>query len=71
MQRLEKKRLSIELAEGVYIDVDVQPVLSGTAVPIPPPKLIARFAVGVDDCSGKSQPMELEILVAVSHRSAD
>lgn len=69
MQRLEEKRVSIDLGEGVYIDVDVRPVFSGPIVPKLPPKMVARLAVGLDDCSGKSSPAELEILVAVSHRS--
>ena len=40
--RVQKKRVSIELGDGVYIDVDVKPVLSGTSVPKPPPKKVAR-----------------------------
>ena len=70
MQRLEKKRVSIDLGQGVFIDVDVQPVLSGPKVPSPPPKMIARLGVGVDDCSGTASPVELEILVSIAHRSA-
>ena len=71
MRTLEKKRVSIELGDGVVIDVDIWPVLSGSVVPKPPPKLIARLAVGIDDCSGKSEPMQLEIEVAVNHRSPE
>lgn len=70
MQRLERKRVSIDLGEGVFIDVDVQPVLSGPVVPRPPPKMVARLKVDVGDCSGRSSPVDLEILVAVNHRSA-
>jgi hypothetical protein len=69
MQRLEDKRVSIDLGDGIFIDVDIRPVLSGPVVPKPPPKMVARLAVGVDDCSGKSPSVELEILVAVNHRS--
>ena len=42
--RVQKKRVSIELGDGVFIDVDIKPVLSGTSVPKPPPKKVARVA---------------------------
>ena len=37
----EKKRLTYELGDGTVIIVDVQPVLSVTTLPKPPPKVRA------------------------------
>lgn len=62
-----ERRISIDLGEGVFIDVDVRPVLSGPSVPKPRPKLLARLVVGVDEYDAV---MNLEIDVAVNHREA-
>ena len=43
--RVQKKRVSIELGDGVFIDVDIKPVLSGTSVPKPPPKASRWFCL--------------------------
>ena len=68
--RVQKKRVSIELGDGVYIDVDVKPVLSGTSVPKPPPKKVARVVVNVGDHGDwKSMQLGLDIEVSVAHRN--
>ena len=63
--RVQKKRVSIELGDGVFIDVDIKPVLSGTSVPKPPPKVV----VNVGDLGDwKSMQLGLDIEVSVAHR---
>jgi len=65
----KKKRVSIELGQGIVIDVDLKPVLSGATVPKPPPKKVARMLVNLDEHgSWRSMSLGLEIEVAVSHR---
>ncbi|GAB3509978.1 hypothetical protein MNQ95_08480 [Pseudoxanthomonas daejeonensis] len=67
--RVQKKRLSIELGDGIVIDVDIKPVLSGTVVPKPPPRKVARVVVNMDDHGDwKSMALGLEIEVSVAHR---
>ena len=67
--RVQKKRVSIELGDGIFIDVDIKPVLSGTAVPKPPPKKVARVVVNMSEHGDwKSMELGLEIEVAIAHR---
>ncbi|MDZ3799482.1 MAG: hypothetical protein U0T03_11865 [Xanthomonadales bacterium] len=65
----EKKRLTYELGDGTVIIVDVQdvqPVLSVTTLPKPPPKVRARMVVGVGDHpEGGPPPLELECTITL------
>jgi hypothetical protein len=64
-----KKRVSIELGNGVVIDVDLKPVFSGTVVPKPPPKKVARVLVNLDEHGDwDTMTLGLDIEVAVSRK---
>lgn len=69
--RIQKRRVSIELGKGVYIDIDIKPVLSGTTVPKPPPQKVARMLVNMGNHGDwKSTSLGLDIQVAVAHRKS-
>ncbi|WP_028916674.1 hypothetical protein [Pseudoxanthomonas sp. J35] len=65
-----ERRISIDLGDGVYVDVDVNDfALSGPVVPKPKPKTIAELVVDVSDPSTDGvTPVKIGFKVAVVHR---
>jgi hypothetical protein len=65
----EEPRVSIDLGDGVYIDIDIQPMMSGPVVPKPRPKLVAELILDVGDpVSGDASPVKVGLKVAIAHR---
>jgi len=68
-RQMQKKRVSIELGQGIVIDVDLKPVYSGVVVQPPPPKKIARVLVNLDEHGDwESMTLGLDIEVAVRRK---
>ena len=65
------RRISIDLGDGVYVDVDVDDfALSGPVVPKPRPKLVANLVLDVGDPVTEAAPaVRIGIKVAVVHRT--
>ncbi|UWX04190.1 hypothetical protein H1235_02155 [Pseudoxanthomonas sp. NC8] len=69
-RQVQKKRVSIELGEGIVIEVDLRPVYSGVVVQPPPPKKVARVLVNLDEHGDwDSMTLGLDIEVAVRRKT--
>ena len=68
-RQMQKKRVAIELGEGIVIEVDLKPVYSGVTVQPPPPKKVARVLVNLDEHGDwESMTLGLDIEVAVKRK---
>ncbi|MBO9716703.1 MAG: hypothetical protein J7507_07800 [Pseudoxanthomonas sp.] len=65
-----KKTVSLELVDGIVIEVDLKPIYSTVVVQPPPPKKVARVLVNLGDHNGAWDAMTLglDIEVAVKHK---
>lgn len=69
--RNDLKTLTLDLGDGLVVDVDVTPIFNTTTVPKPRPKLIARIAVGVGDHpEGGPPPLLLDCSFTIREQSA-
>lgn len=72
-RRQSKHRFSIDLGEGqaMVIEVDIQPVLSTTSVPVPKPKLIARVVAPVGGhCDAGPGGLQLDCTFSLEPKDA-